>query len=155
MLAATDITRIRAVWGRLSRWEGGGSPSHLTIRQPASSALKASLGSGATFLCDPERQVLPVWEILSPHERGGIAYPATFVLDRDRTVRFRSLAHRGARVSMGCSSVRELGARRAGSGVRGGFRIAACLGRLITRRALARDGTERPRGLGLECRRRG
>lgn len=70
----------------------------LSVDSPSdSAALKASLGSGATFLCDPERQVLPPWGLLNPHERGGIAYPATFVLDRDRTVRFRSLERTAAR----------------------------------------------------------
>ena len=39
------------------------------------------------ILCDTERRVIKDWDIFDPREKGGIAKPAVFVLDRDRTVR--------------------------------------------------------------------
>jgi hypothetical protein len=50
-------------------------------------------------LCDVQREVITAWGLLNVHEKGGIAYPAVFVLDRDRTVRYRSLDRTAARVS--------------------------------------------------------
>ena len=37
---------------------------------------------------------------LNREEKGGIAYPATFVVDRARTVRFRSLDRTASRVDL-------------------------------------------------------
>ena len=38
--------------------------------------------------------------VFNEKEKGGIAYPSTFVLDRDRTVRFRSLDRTASRVEL-------------------------------------------------------
>jgi hypothetical protein len=38
--------------------------------------------------------------LFNANEKSGIAYPATFVLDRDRTVRFRSLDRTAKRVDL-------------------------------------------------------
>ena len=45
--------------------------------------------------------MVEAWGVFNRKEKGGIAYPATFVLDRDRTVRFRSLDRTAARVDLG------------------------------------------------------
>lgn len=66
-----------------------------------SRALVEQLGLSFTLLCDPARQVVEAYGLLNRNEKGGIAYPATLVLDRDRTVRFRSLDRTAARVELG------------------------------------------------------
>ena len=43
------------------------------------------------LLCDPEAAIVRAWGLFDPAEKGGIARPATFVLDAGLTVRFRSL----------------------------------------------------------------
>src|SRR5262249_4162619 len=63
-------------------------------------ALAEQLGLRFPLLCDPGREVVAAWGLFSREEKGGIAYPATFVLDRDRTVRFRSLDRTAARVDL-------------------------------------------------------
>ena len=57
----------------------------------------------ATFplLCDPERKVIAEWRLLNSRERGGVAYPALFVLDPGLRVRYRSLDDTAARVQTG------------------------------------------------------
>jgi peroxiredoxin len=67
---------------------------------PRSRALAEQLRLRFPLLCDPGREVVAAWGLLNREEKGGIAYPATFVLDRDRTVRFRSLDRTAARVDL-------------------------------------------------------
>ncbi len=43
------------------------------------------------ILCDAERRVIREWDIYNSRERGGIAKPAVFVVERDRTVRYASI----------------------------------------------------------------
>jgi len=63
----------------------------LSVDTPGRSAqLKADLALPFRLLCDPQKRVLSAWGLLSP-EKGGIAFNATFGLDRRRTVVFRSL----------------------------------------------------------------
>jgi len=57
------------------------------------------------ILCDPQRQVITDWGLLNKAEKNGIAYPAVFVLDKDRVVRYRSLDRTVSRVSP--AAVRE------------------------------------------------
>ncbi len=52
------------------------------------------------LLCDPSREVVQAYGLYNRAEKGGIAYPATFVLDRDRRVRFRSLDRLASRVDL-------------------------------------------------------
>lgn len=66
-----------------------------------SAALRASLGLQFPLLCDPGREVVEGWGLLNPYEHGGIAYPAVFVLDAARVVRYRSLDRLASRVSSG------------------------------------------------------
>jgi len=44
--------------------------------------------------------VVQTYGLFNAKEKGGIAYPATLVLDHDRTVRFRSLDRTAARVDL-------------------------------------------------------
>ena len=63
-----------------------------------SEPLRNALRLPFPLLCDPQRRVVERWGLLNQKEHGGIAYPAVFVIDRDRTVRYRSLDRTAARV---------------------------------------------------------
>ena len=65
-----------------------------------SRALALQLQLPFPLLCDPAREVVRSYGLFNAKENGGIAYPATFVLDRDRTVRFRSLDRTAKRVDL-------------------------------------------------------
>jgi peroxiredoxin len=65
-----------------------------------SRALTEQLALPFPLLCDPGREVVEAYGLLNEKEQGGIAYPATFVLDRARTVRFRSLDRTAKRVNL-------------------------------------------------------
>jgi len=62
-----------------------------------SRALAAQLALPIPLLCDPAREVVQAWGVYNREEKGGIAFPATFVLDRERVVRFRSLDRTASR----------------------------------------------------------
>jgi peroxiredoxin len=64
-----------------------------------SEAMARELELPFPILCDPRREVVERWGLLNRAEKGGIAFPATFVIDRDRKVRFRSLEDVGRRAS--------------------------------------------------------
>ncbi len=66
-----------------------------------SRALAEQLALPFPLLCDPAREVVQAYHLFNREEKGGIAYPATFVLDRGRTVRFRSLDRTASRVDLG------------------------------------------------------
>lgn len=73
----------------------------LSVDEPQRShALVAQLELPFSLLCDAEREVVRAYGLFNEKEKGGIAYPATFVLDRDRTVRFRSLDRTASRVDL-------------------------------------------------------
>src|SRR5436853_6966377 len=73
----------------------------LSVDEPQRSrALAAQLQLPFPLLCDPARDVVRAYGLFNAEEKGGIAYPATFVLDRDRTVRFRSLDRTAKRVDL-------------------------------------------------------
>jgi peroxiredoxin len=65
-----------------------------------SRALAEQLGLGFPLLSDTAREVVRAYGVFNRKEKGGIAYPATFVLDRQRTVRFRSLDRTASRVDL-------------------------------------------------------
>jgi peroxiredoxin len=72
----------------------------LSVDEPVrAEAMRVELRLPFPVLCDPERAVVTAWGLLNTREKGGIAYPAVFVLDRDRMVRYRSLDRTAARVS--------------------------------------------------------
>jgi len=62
-------------------------------------AMTRELALPFAILCDPGREVVTAWGLLNRAEKGGIAFPATFLIDRDRKVRYRSLESVGRRVS--------------------------------------------------------
>lgn len=71
----------------------------LSVDEPRRSlALADQLDLPFTLLADPSREIVTRWGLLNPREKGGIAFPATFVIDRDRVVRFRSLDRTAKRV---------------------------------------------------------
>lgn len=57
-------------------------------RAERSEALRAQLTLPFPILCDSDRRVVREWGIYNSRERGGIAKPAVFILDRGRVVRF-------------------------------------------------------------------
>ncbi len=74
----------------------------LSVDPPERSrALAAQLALPFPLLCDQAREVVRAWGLYNREEKGGIAYPATFVLDRERVVRFRSLDRTASRVELG------------------------------------------------------
>lgn len=74
----------------------------LSVDEPArAEAMRAQLKLPFPVLCDQKREVITAWGLLNAKEKGGIAYPAVFVLDRERMVRYRSLDRTAARVSTG------------------------------------------------------
>ncbi len=50
------------------------------------------------ILCDTERRVVQQWDIYNAREKGGIAKPSVFIIDRDRTVRYSSVDEVASRV---------------------------------------------------------
>ena len=48
-----------------------------------SAALAEQLGLPFSLLCDPAREAVRAFGVLNEKEKGGIAYPSTFVLDRE------------------------------------------------------------------------
>lgn len=53
--------------------------------------LRRTLSVSFPIWCDVERQVVRDWDLFNPREKGGIAVPATFVLDGERRVRLSSI----------------------------------------------------------------
>lgn len=43
------------------------------------------------ILCDTDRRVVQEWDVYNPRDKGGIAKPAAFVVEQDRTVRFATV----------------------------------------------------------------
>jgi len=64
-----------------------------------SEALRRSLRLPFPLLSDTGRRIVEEWSLFNRKEMGGIAYPAVFVIDSDRTVRYRSLDRTASRVS--------------------------------------------------------
>jgi len=72
----------------------------LSVDDPArSEPVRRTLGLRFPILCDTGRSVVRAWDLYNARERGGIAVPAVFVLDRDRRVLSTSVDRTAARVS--------------------------------------------------------
>jgi peroxiredoxin len=56
-----------------------------------SEAVRRELRLPFPILSDADRRVVQEWDIYNPHEKGGIARPAVFILAPDRIVRFVSV----------------------------------------------------------------
>ena len=74
-------------------------------------SARQELGIKFPFLCDTKRETVKAYGLLNTGEKGGIAFPASFVIDRGRFVRFRALEEMASRVSIEqlLELVRELG----------------------------------------------
>lgn len=78
----------------------GAQVAALSVDEPErAESMRAQLKLPFPVLCDPQREVITAWGLLNANEKGGIAYPAVFVLAKDRTIRYRSLDRTAARVS--------------------------------------------------------
>ena len=67
----------------------GASVVAVSVDAPEQSeALRRALRLSFPILCDTERRVVRQWDIYNPRERGGIAKPAVFLIDRGRTLCF-------------------------------------------------------------------
>jgi peroxiredoxin len=73
--------------------------------------VRQELGIKFPLLCDTSREVVKKYGLLNSGEKGGIAFPASFVIDRERVVRFRALEEIASRVNVDhlLELVRELG----------------------------------------------
>jgi len=61
---------------------------------------RQELGIKFPLLCDTRREVVMAYGLLNTRENGGIAFPAAFVIDRNRVVRFHALEEVASRVSV-------------------------------------------------------
>jgi len=61
---------------------------------------RRELGLKFPLLCDTRREVVKAYGLLNTRENGGIAFTASFVIDRERVVRFRALEDVASRVSV-------------------------------------------------------
>ena len=72
--------------------EAGIGIAALSVDEPGrAEAVRRGYGLPFPLLCDPEAQMVRAWGLFDPGEKGGIARPASFVLNAGLTVRFRSL----------------------------------------------------------------
>jgi peroxiredoxin len=63
-----------------------------------SAALRHNLRLPFAVLSDADKKVIKNWGIFNEREKGGIAFPSVFVLDRDRRVLYVSVDSTSARV---------------------------------------------------------
>ncbi len=71
---------------------GGADVVAVSVDRPEQSErLRSELALPFTILSDADRHVVKEWDIFNPREHGGIAKPAVFVIDADRSVPFASV----------------------------------------------------------------
>ena len=77
----------------------GASVAAISVDPPKKSeAVRQVLQLPFPILCDTERRVVQQWDIYNAREKGGIAKPAIFIIDRDSNVRYHSIDTTSARV---------------------------------------------------------
>jgi peroxiredoxin len=77
----------------------GGSVAAISVDPPEKSeAVRQELRLPFPILCDTQRRVVQQWDIYNAREKGGIAKPAVFIINRDRSVRYRSVDTTSVRV---------------------------------------------------------
>jgi peroxiredoxin len=87
----------------------------LAVDEPArSEAIRRELQLPFPILCDTRREVIEAWGVINRKEKGGIAQPAIFILDRDRRVLFGSVDGEFSRV--GAAALLESLRNRSGPG---------------------------------------
>jgi peroxiredoxin len=70
----------------------GAEVGAISVDPPENSEpLRRGLRLPFPILCDTERRVVHEWDIYNPRERGGVAKPAVFVIERDRRVRYAAM----------------------------------------------------------------
>jgi peroxiredoxin len=70
----------------------------VSVDPPIKSEALHELRLPFLILSDTERRVIKNWGIYDPNERGGVAKPAVFVIDRDRTVQYSKIDDVATRV---------------------------------------------------------
>ena len=65
-----------------------------------SESFRTEMNLPMDLLCDIDRKVIKQYRLLNPHEHGGIAYPAMFVIKSDGTIGYRSLDRTANRVNI-------------------------------------------------------
>jgi peroxiredoxin len=77
----------------------GADVAAVSVDPPAKSeALRRELRLPFPILCDTQRRFIQEWDIYNLREKGGIAKPAVFVIDRDRALRYSELDYVATRV---------------------------------------------------------
>lgn len=56
-----------------------------------SRAFQSETGLPFELLCDVDKTVINLYDLLNPYEHGGIAYPAVFVIKPDGDIAYRSI----------------------------------------------------------------
>lgn len=77
----------------------GANVAAVSVDSPEKSeAVRSELRLPFPILSDGERLVVQEWDIYNAKEKGGIARPAVFIIDRGRVVRYCSIDMTSARV---------------------------------------------------------
>jgi peroxiredoxin len=72
--------------------DAGSSVVAVSVDAPKTSeTLRRDLNMPFAILCDTQHRVVQEWDIYNAREKGGIAKPASFVIEPDRTVRYASV----------------------------------------------------------------
>jgi peroxiredoxin len=72
---------------------------YVSVDSPEKSELlRRQLRLPFAILSDAKKRVVQDWDIYNPREKGGIAKPAVFIIDRNRNVLFASVDSTTARV---------------------------------------------------------
>ena len=70
----------------------GANVAAISVDAPqVSDRLRVRLALPFPLLSDSERAVVKAWGLYNAREKGGIARPAIFVIDRERTVRYAAV----------------------------------------------------------------
>ena len=70
----------------------GASLAAVSVDTPEKSEpVRQELHLPFPILCDTERRVVQEWDLYNSREKSGIAKPAVFVIERDRTVRYGAI----------------------------------------------------------------
>lgn len=73
----------------------------LSVDPPEKSrALKKDMELPFELLCDIDKNVVKQYDLFNPYEHGGIAYPATFIVNPDGKICYRSLDSTAKRVDI-------------------------------------------------------
>jgi len=77
----------------------GASVAAISVDPPEKSeAVRQELHLPFPILSDMKRCVVQQWDIYNAREKGGIAKPAVFIIERDRSVRYHSIDTTSMRV---------------------------------------------------------